>query len=312
MLESRLFALALVTLVLAGTTALAQGSGPAEIPPVSYAGNQYVDSNGCAFVRAGVSGNVVWIPRVGNDRRALCGFRPTFAPETAIAAAPAPAPVAAPELTPVTAPAPTVAAAAPRPASTPAPTRAPTRAPASANAPIATVASVTTPPRVGIVPAGPTAASPATVPAAPAAEPRRLTLAQACEGRSGVQVGLIDSRSGQPVDCGSAPVAATPAAQVNANPAAAPMPSVAAATTSGPDVTIRRMTRADICAEIAATSAVYIDRAAGLRAGSGRCGCRHRPGRAGHGSCSHPRSRDRACRTRGGLSTGLGRWPHQP
>ncbi|MGC9420865.1 MAG: SPOR domain-containing protein, partial [Rhodovulum sp.] len=62
----------------------AQGSaenGPAELPPPGFSGTQYVDSRGCVFMRAGVDGRVAWVPRLSRDREALCGFRPTVAPE---------------------------------------------------------------------------------------------------------------------------------------------------------------------------------------------------------------------------------------
>lgn len=50
---------------------------PAEFPPASYQGRQYVDSRGCIFIRAGVDGNVTWIPRVNRARQQLCGAEPS-------------------------------------------------------------------------------------------------------------------------------------------------------------------------------------------------------------------------------------------
>lgn len=61
---------------------------PAEFPPTSFAGNQFVDSKGCAFIRAGVGGAVTWVPRVDRKRQQLCNFQPSFAAATPVPARP--------------------------------------------------------------------------------------------------------------------------------------------------------------------------------------------------------------------------------
>ena len=67
---------------------LRNASGPAELPPSSYQGKQYVDSKGCAYIRAGYSGRVSWVPRVSRGRKILCGFRPTLAGTQQVIATP--------------------------------------------------------------------------------------------------------------------------------------------------------------------------------------------------------------------------------
>ncbi|RMH46011.1 MAG: hypothetical protein D6688_05465, partial [Alphaproteobacteria bacterium] len=70
---------------------LDQVDGPAELPPPGYAGRQYIDSQGCAFVRAGVGARTVWIPRVTRDGQVLCGLAPSIARAAPTRSAPAPA-----------------------------------------------------------------------------------------------------------------------------------------------------------------------------------------------------------------------------
>jgi predicted small lipoprotein YifL len=64
-------------LTLSPLAAMAQG-GPAELPPADFAGRQYVDSQGCVFVRAEVNGATAWAPRLNRDRTPLCGYRPSL------------------------------------------------------------------------------------------------------------------------------------------------------------------------------------------------------------------------------------------
>jgi hypothetical protein len=77
--------IALVVIVATAGVAMTQAQSlrnadpPAEFPPSSYKSTQYVDSRGCVYVRAGISGDVTWIPRVTRSRKQLCGQTPSIA-----------------------------------------------------------------------------------------------------------------------------------------------------------------------------------------------------------------------------------------
>ncbi len=63
---------------------IAQIGGPAELPPASYRGLQYVDSRGCVFMRVESSGAARWYPRVNAARKPVCNqARPQVVADTA-------------------------------------------------------------------------------------------------------------------------------------------------------------------------------------------------------------------------------------
>jgi hypothetical protein len=95
------------SLPLGGVAMAEEGRAPAELPPSDYNGQQYVDSKGCLFLRAGDGGQVLWLPRVTRQGQSVCGYPPsggrvplgvdpgaTAAATPEEAAAPQPAPAA--------------------------------------------------------------------------------------------------------------------------------------------------------------------------------------------------------------------------
>lgn len=247
---------------MANAQSLRNAQPPAEYPPASFTANQYVDSRGCVFVRAGIGGATEWVPRVSRDREQLCGFQPTGVAgvTTAVPQPDVPNPLDT-----------QVAGLAPRaPTAAPAPVVVATPSPAvRAPAPVAVQAPVQTPtPRVNLpttttnainpltgrpanaAPVQAASPSPRVITAPTTQQPRVLTRAVACAGLSGIQPNIVSQRTGQPIDCGG-----TPAPQVASTTPASVQP------TATP-----RVSRTQACAD---TSRQYVSVTTGLPV---RCG----------------------------------------
>jgi len=50
---------------------------PTEFSASSDKGTQYIDNRGCDYVRDGISGDVLWIPRVTRLRKQICVQTPS-------------------------------------------------------------------------------------------------------------------------------------------------------------------------------------------------------------------------------------------
>lgn len=96
-------AAAAVAVVLTGGVQAETRPEPAELPPASYSGNQYIDSKGCVFLRAEFAGTTSWVARLGRDKKPVCGYDPTVIAAAAPKAAPAPEAAPEPEAAPVAA-----------------------------------------------------------------------------------------------------------------------------------------------------------------------------------------------------------------
>lgn len=88
----KLLSVAIVAATVASTASLAQIGGPSNLPPTSFKGQQFVDSRGCLYLRAGFGGAVNWVARLDRNHKPICGMPPTggMAAQAAVAADMAP------------------------------------------------------------------------------------------------------------------------------------------------------------------------------------------------------------------------------
>lgn len=163
---------------------LASTVTPAEQPPASFNSSQYVDSNGCVFVRAGSGGNVTWIPRMDRARSHICNARPSAVAQAPVQSASAvvTAAVAAPSII-----------------------RTQTRMP--------TTIAVTTPTTTNLLIGSSRIARTTTVPLVTSRVPLTTTAprastqqASACQGASSLSSQYINHGQHGPVRCGPQPV----------------------------------------------------------------------------------------------------------
>jgi len=196
---------------------------PAEFPPDSYTGTQYVDSAGCVFIRAGVGAAETWVPRLTRSREPLCGFAPSLASAESDATRPQTTTSATARTSPEPDPAPRQTTAEARPPSAAASGTAGGRAPVRTTV-IATPTPA--PPPVATPDPGP-AARPA--PRITPPDPGR----SACAGLNGVSAAYTVQHNGSPVRCGPQRAHYITYAQ-GRGPSAAPPPGTRATPDSVP------------------------------------------------------------------------------
>ena len=85
MIKNKIMVLAIGIITLAGTASakiLQADNRPAELPPVSFTGKQYVDSKGCVYIKVGYGAHITWVPRVNRQRMVFCSSRnkPSLSP----------------------------------------------------------------------------------------------------------------------------------------------------------------------------------------------------------------------------------------